>query len=211
MRRVAIPALLGDPTQWEAFVHDLRQGGVAALPTDTVYGLAADATSGQGIRAIYEMKGREDRKPLILFLAEIDQLGALGIRPDGAQANLLSTFWPGPLTAIFPTPTEWQARFPFPTLGIRVPDHSEVRALLAAYPGFLLTTSCNKSGQPPLMDPDAIAGEFAAPLAWLLDGGPLVPSPPSTVLDLTASPPRILREGGLTRAMLAASGIFGDG
>ncbi|RCK80268.1 MAG: TsaC protein [Candidatus Ozemobacter sibiricus] len=210
MRRITIPALLADRPQWEAFVQDLRQGGVAALPTDTVYGLAADATSSQGVQAIYEMKGREEGKPLILFLAETDQLGELGIRPDAVQAKLLSTFWPGPLTAVFPTPAEWQVRFPFPSLGIRVPDHPEVRTLLAAYPGFLLTTSCNKSGQPPLMDPDAIAGEFAGSLAWLLDGGPLVPSPPSTVLDLTASPPRILREGCLTRAMLAASGIFGN-
>ncbi len=209
MNRTTITDLLGDPARWAAFVADLRQGGVAALPTDTLYGLAADATSGEGIRAIYALKGREERKPLILFLAGADRLEELGIRPDEGQAKLLSTFWPGPLTVVFPTPAAWRAWLPWPTLGIRVPAHPDLRDLLAAYPGFLLTTSCNRSGQPPLLDPDAIAREFATDLSWVLDGGALAPSPPSTVVDLTEFPPRILREGCLTRETLAATGIFG--
>lgn len=206
--RLTIPQLLESPAQWAGFVGDLRQGAVAALPTDTLYGLAVDGDCHAGIEAVYELKGREAHKPLILFLPGIDRLATLGIVPTPTQRRILERFWPGQLTAVFPVSPSPLAGFGFPTLGIRVPDHPELLRFLAEYPGHLLTTSSNPSGSAPLADPDEIERAFSPRLGWLLDGGRLAPSAPSTVLDLSVSPPRLLREGRISRAELAAAGAF---
>ncbi len=190
-----IPELLAEPVLWAAFVADMKSGGVAALPTDTLYGLAADAGSPAGVRAIYEAKGRGEEKPLILFLPDVEALTRLGIAPESRVRRLLERFWPGGFTAVFALTGRPLPAFEFPSLGVRVPNHPELLQLLRRYPGGLLTTSANKSGLPPLPDAASIIETFGPAVAWVLDGGRLEPSPPSTVADVSVWPPRILRQG----------------
>jgi len=190
-----ISELLNTSGLWSRFVGEMKAGAVAALPTDTLYGLAADADSPDGVRAIYRAKGRGEEKPLILFLPDAAGLAALGIEPDGRVRRVLDDTWPGGLTGVFPLSGKPLAGFDHTTLGVRVPDHADLLRLLRAYPGRLLTTSANISGEPPLSDAASIAAVFAGRVAWVLDGGRLEPSPPSTVADFSSWPPRILRQG----------------
>lgn len=192
---LTISDLLGDAGVWGRFVAEMKAGAVAALPTDTLYGLAADAGSSEGVRAIYRAKGRGEEKPLILFLPDSSGLVALGIAPDGRVRRVLDENWPGGLTGVFPITGKPLAAFEHPTLGIRVPDHADLLRLLRAYPGRLLTTSANRSGEAPLSDAGSIADAFSERVSWVLDGGRLEPSPPSTVADFSSWPPRILRPG----------------
>lgn len=187
--------LLGDAGLWKRFVDEMKAGAVAALPTDTLYGLAADADSSEGVRAIYRAKGRGEEKPLILFLPDSSGLEPLGIAPGERVRRVLDENWPGGLTGVFPIVGKPLAAFEHPTLGIRVPDHADLLRLLRAYPGRLLTTSANRSGEAPLSDAASIAGVFSGHVAWVLDGGRLEPSSPSTVADFSSWPPRILRQG----------------
>jgi L-threonylcarbamoyladenylate synthase len=193
--KITIPRLLGDPSLWDTFVAEMKKGAVAALPTDTLYGLAADAESPAGVRAIYEAKGRGEEKPLILFLPDADGLARLGIVPEPRVRRLLDRSWPGGVTAVFALPGHPLPAFTFPSLGVRVPNHPELLRLLHRYPGGLLTTSANRSGQPPLPDADSIIETFGPAVPCGLDGGRLEPSPPSTVADVSVWPPRILRQG----------------
>jgi len=197
MIRCTIEDLLADRRRLGRFVRSLRRGGIAVVPTDTLYGLAVDAHSPDGVAAVYRLKGRAETKPLILFASALPRLVALGITPSGPARQALATHWPGALTAIFPLVGSPLRGFAHPTLGTRVPGHAGLLRLLAAYPGFLLTTSVNRSGEEPLRDPDRIAAEFGGELAWLLDGGILPPAPASTVADFSGWPPRILRQGSV--------------
>ena len=235
--RILLSDLLKDENRLSRFILEMRSGAVAAVPTDTLYGLAVDSDSAAGVSAVYDLKGRDASKPLILFLYDSADLGKLEIFPSPSQKRVLEQFWPGQLTVVFPLPAAkpenfgWnpgshnghRARgergekafglfgnhdFGFSTLGIRVPDHPELRRLLSVYPGHLLTTSANPSGAEPICDPDEIARAFSPGLHWLLDGGILPKSSASTVLDVSSSPPRILREGRISRIELASTGIF---
>ncbi|MBF0503117.1 MAG: threonylcarbamoyl-AMP synthase [Candidatus Riflebacteria bacterium] len=194
MLRTTINALLSDPVLFSRFV-DIMKRGTAVLPTDTLYGLAADADSIDGVASIYRIKGREDTKPLILFLERIDRLMEINITPTQESRELLEQHWPGALTAVFPLNGKPLAAFSHTSLGVRVPAHTDLLRLLAAYPGRLLTTSANRSGQAPMCDPDAIEREFSGELDILVDGGCLESSEPSTVIGLDIWPPRILRAG----------------
>ncbi len=196
-----IPELLGNTGLWSRFVDEMKAGAFTALPTDTLYGLAADADSVEGVRAIYRAKGRGEEKPLILFLPDSSGLDELGVAPDARVRRVLDENWPGGLTGVFPIAGKPLAGFEHPTLGIRVPDHADLLRLLRAYPGRLLTTSANRSGEAPLSDAASIADVFSGRVAWVLDGGRLEPSPPSTVADFSSWPPRILRQGKVRLAV----------
>ena len=195
MERLTIADLVHSPERLHAFGTALRRGAIAALPTDTLYGLAADGNSSEGVERIYRLKGREENKPLILFLDRAERLREIGVTPTPEIAGLLRRHWPGALTVVFPLAGKPLAAFSHPTLGIRVPAHDELLLLLSRCPNFLLTTSANRSGMPPLQDPDAIAAELGGDLDFLLDGGVLAPSEPSTVISGDGYPPKILRQG----------------
>ncbi|MFZ2960360.1 MAG: L-threonylcarbamoyladenylate synthase [Candidatus Ozemobacteraceae bacterium] len=195
MIRTTIRTILDNRSAFDGFVATMRSGGVAALPTDTLYGLAADADSIAGVKAVYRIKGREEAKPLILFLDRIDRLREIGINPSVQALEILSKHWPGALTAVFSPTGRPLAAFSHPSLGIRIPAHDDLRALLAAYPGQLLTTSANRSGQNPLCDGDAIEREMGAELDFLFDDGTLESSEASTVIGLDTWPPRVFRAG----------------
>jgi L-threonylcarbamoyladenylate synthase len=159
----------------------LRGGGMALLPTDTIYGLHAVATDERAIARITEIKGRRDDKPFVIIAASIDQLRTLG----AAVPALLDSIWPAPLTAILSTGET--------TIAARVPDLAWLRALLERT-GPLTSTSANRSGEPPITSPSTIDTAMQNALDALLDLGPRE-GKPSTIVDFTGSEPKVIREG----------------
>lgn len=172
----------------DAAAQELLKGGIVAFPTETVYGLAASASDAEAQYRIYEIKGRPRSMPLILMVAEPDELDGW-VEVDDRARRFMIRFWPGPLTLVLKRPGEP------PTLGVRVPDHPLALRLLRIA-GPLMTTSANLSGESP-----ALTAEEAARLPGLsgaVDGGRVTGGVPSTVLDLSGAEPTVLREGALT-------------
>ena len=168
----------------------LLAGEVVAFPTDTVYGLAA--ATDVAVRRIYELKGRDERKPLVLMAADAEALeGRVRIGPQALR--YMRRFWPGPLTLVLPAGDG--------TVGVRVPQHPLAPELLDAA-GPLWTTSANRSGYPDTTTADEVATELPD-LAAVLDGGRAPGGTPSTVLDLSGPRPAVLREGAIPLADLA--------
>jgi len=159
----------------------LRAGGVALLPTDTIYGLHAMATDAQAVARIRSMKERGDEKPFVIIAASAEQLEKLG----AAIPNALREIWPAPLTAIVAAGET--------TIAARIPDLPWLRALLDRT-GPLVSTSANRSGEPPITTPEMIADDLLEGLDALLDAG-LREGQPSTIVDFTGAEPRIVREG----------------
>ncbi len=196
MKRVEISQLLADQVLLEQLYSDLDAGAVVIIPTDTLYGFAVAAHLPAAVARIYAIKNRDARKPLILFLNAIEQLAKNGFEVSSDVLTTLQKHWPGALTAILPKPDHPElAAFAFEKLGVRIPAHEQLLKLLAGYKHKLLTTSANRSGEPSDCDPDKLAAEFAGEIGWLIDGGVLKPSLPSTVADFTVDPPLILRQG----------------
>lgn len=180
------------------FYDDLDAGAVAIIPTDTLYGFAVAAHLPAAVARIYAIKNRDARKPLILFLDKIEQLVNTGFNLAPELAYSLEQYWPGALTAILHKPDHQDlSAFTFEKLGVRIPAHAQLQQLLSGYHHKLLTTSANRSGEPSDCDPAKLAAEFAGEIDWLIDGGVLKPSLPSTVADFTVSPPAVLRQGSL--------------
>lgn len=182
----------------------LRTGGIIALPTDTVYGIAVALGTPDGVERLFAAKRRPPDKGIMLLLAEAAQAPEIGAWP-AAAATLAEAFWPGGLTLIVPQRPD----VPLPpaltagaaTIGLRVPDHPAPRAL-AARVGPLPTTSANRSGDPEAADADAIVRELGDAIELVLDGGPAHGGPASTVVDCTVEPPRVLRAGAVAHAEL---------
>lgn len=198
MQRTTFSELFSDLPKLSRLFNCLRQGGIMALPTDTLYGLAVDGASFRGVEALYRLKGRDEHKPLILFLPEAAQLSILSVLVDPRNQILLQNHWPGALTAVFPFAGHPRlSAFTFPSLGIRVPAHPELIRFLKEYSGLLLTTSANRSNTPPLGSPDEIEQEMGTEIDWLIDAGPLPEGTPSTVADFSQVPPKVLRQGNI--------------
>ena len=180
----------------------LRSGGIVALPTDTVYGIAIALATPGGVEALFAAKQRPPDKGIMLLLADAAQAPEIGQWPPAAAA-LAAAFWPGGLTVIVPQRPD----VPLPaaltagtaTIGLRVPDHPAPRALAAAV-GPIPTTSANVSGVPEARDAAEIVEQLGDAIALVLDGGPAHGGPASTVVDCTVEPPRILRVGAVSVA-----------
>ncbi|HYR27494.1 MAG TPA: L-threonylcarbamoyladenylate synthase [Thermoanaerobaculia bacterium] len=171
----------------------LRDGKVILLPTDTIYGLHALATDAAAVDRIGEMKGREDTKPFIVLAASIDQLVDLGIEAEVDLLRRLNEIWPAPLTAILPLRHPIPASRGAATLAVRIPALDWLRGLLVRT-GPLVSTSANRSGEPPVVEPDGLARDLQNSLDAVVDGGPRT-GEPSAILDLTGTEPRFIREG----------------
>jgi len=184
----------------------LRDGGLIAYPTETVYGLGT-ALREEALERLAEVKGREAGKPFLLLVRDAEVPG-VDWTPE-ARA-LAEQYWPGPLTLVvrarpgaFPGRVTGADR----TVAIRATPHLGVRMLLEALGEPITSTSANRPGQPPATDAEQARGVLmqsaAASGAWLLDGGPLPASLPSTIIDGTVQPPRLIRLGALDIAQLA--------
>jgi L-threonylcarbamoyladenylate synthase len=171
-----------------------RGGGVAAIPTETFYALAADAWSEAGVARIFRIKRRDDGKPLLVLFSERDQFEALGIAADSATLDVFFGLWPAPLTVVLPLSRPIAASRGSSALAVRMPADASVRGLLSAV-GPLTGTSANRSGEPPLSDPDAVEAALGGDVDVVVDGGRTPGGKPSTLLDATRTPAEVLRPG----------------
>ena len=182
-----------------AAIEVLRAGGIVALPTDTVYGIAVALDTPGGIEALFAAKRRPADKGVVLLLGDAAQAPAIGQWPSSA-ATLAEAFWPGGLTLIVQQRPEVALPAALTagaaTIGLRVPDHAAPRALAAAL-GPIPTTSANVSGVTEARDAASIVAQLGDAVALVLDGGPAHGGPASTVIDCTVEPPRILRAGAI--------------
>jgi L-threonylcarbamoyladenylate synthase len=194
VRRLRLRDLLASPEELSNLRDLLDRGRVAALPTETFYALAADPTSERGVSRILQIKGRDEGKLLLVLFSCRAQLDALGVaaRPD--VIDRLLRLWPAPLTAVLPLRAPIAASRGSATLGVRMPAAPGVRELLDAV-GPLTGTSANRSGTPPLVDPDEVADALGSDLDVLIDGGRAPGGEPSTVVDATRDPPEVVRLG----------------
>jgi L-threonylcarbamoyladenylate synthase len=199
----------GDSARAEA-VLVLRAGGIVAVPTDTVYGIAADMALPDAIERLFAAKRRPPEKAVAVLLADAAQAETIGLLGPAARV-LAERFWPGGLTLVLPVrsgvvlPDILAAGAP--TIGVRVPNHPAPREL-ARVLGPLPTTSANVSGEPDARDAAEIAERLGDAIALVLDGGPIRGGPASTVVDCTVEPPVIRRVGAIPvpdieRALLA--------
>jgi L-threonylcarbamoyladenylate synthase len=193
-----VPAV--DPEHLEVIVEALLRGEIAAMPTDTVYGLAARSDSEDAVRRLSEFKGRDPQQPIAVLFDDIEVVAEM-IEPP-AKFERLSMFWPGGLTLIVPALARSFAPSLMPkgSIGIRQPDDDLAREVLRQCGGVLAVTSANLHGEPPAQSAEEIAAVFGSDLL-VLDGGPRGGTA-STVVDLTTDPPTVLREGTLTAAQL---------
>lgn len=171
----------------------LTAGKVLLLPTDTIYGLHAAATNAEAVGRIAEIKGREETKPFIVLASSIEQFASLGVSVEPRLLEALSSLWPAPLTAILPLRAPLAASRGASSLAIRIPALRWLRDLIAET-GPLVSTSANRSGEPPIDTPAALAHDLQTQLDGIADKG-RVHGQPSAILDLTLPEPRFLREG----------------
>ena len=199
-----------------AAVEILRSGGIVALPTDTVYGIAVSLDTPGGIERLFHVKRRPLDKGIALLLESAAQAATIGVM--GAAATLLAeACWPGGLTLVVPRRTG--VALPdvltggAPTIGLRVADHPAPRALAAAV-GPLPTTSANVSGQAEASDAAGILEQLGDSIDLILDGGPARGGPASTVVDCSGEQPRVVREGAIPTQrigeLLAGAGLALD-
>lgn len=176
----------------------VRRGGLVAFPTDTVYGLAADVWNPRAIARIYQVKGRPQLKAIPVLLPDLAALPAVvQPQPDSILA-LARRFWPGPLTLVLKRlqklPSEISST---DSIGVRVPDHQFALALLAST-GPLAVSSANRSGGQSARTARRVQLELGEQIELIVDGGRTPGGVPSTVIDCTVDPPRLLREGPVT-------------
>lgn len=195
----------GDEVGVAAAAEALARGELVVMPTDTVYGIVASLDHPRAIEAIFDAKSRPADMPLPVLVASINDAERLAPGELEAHEALLDRFWPGALTVIVAA----SERVPpavtagLSTVGLRQPDDATAEAILRAAGGALAVTSANISGQPPACEVDDLTDELLQHVAVVVDSGPCPGGVASTVIDLSEEPPRILREGPLTRRVLA--------
>jgi L-threonylcarbamoyladenylate synthase len=194
VRRVRIEALARGSAALRVLVEGLRAGSVLAIPTESSYGLAVDPRSEPAVRRVFAIKGRDGGKPLLVVVANRSQLEDLGVAASREMLDRFFALWPAPLTVTLPLHAPLPASADTATLAVRVPAHRELRQLLEAT-GPLTATSLNRSGEPPVDDADDAERAFSRDVDVLVDGGKTPGGPPSTLLDATVDPPRVLRAG----------------
>ncbi len=184
-----------------AAVRILRRGGVVGMPTETVYGLAADALDPAAVTRIFAIKGRPADNPLIVHLRSAQELERVVAATTPLAEALAMSFWPGPLTLVLevgedvPAVTTGGLR----TVAIRVPDHPVATELLTAVGRPLAAPSANRSGRPSPTTAEHVAADLGDDLEVVLDGGPCPVGVESTVVDARGDEPVVLREGSISR------------
>lgn len=184
----------------------LRSGGLVGIPTETVYGLGANGLDPEAVRAIFAAKGRPQDNPLILHIPSVDWLERYCLEVPAAAFALAERFWPGPLTMILKrkpcVPDAVTAGLD--TVGMRCPDCAATREVISLAEVPVAAPSGNTSGRPSPTTAAAMLEDMDGKVDAILDGGPCVVGVESTIIDLTARPPRLLRPGGVTLEELEA-------
>lgn len=182
----------------------MSEGKLVAFPTETVYGLGADALNGKAVLKIFEAKGRPADNPLIAHISDKSELAPLVTRVDERAQKLMDAFWPGPLTLVFPKsnliPDAVSAGLS--TVAVRMPSHPAARMLIRALGRPIAAPSANRSGKPSPTTAAHVFEDMDGRIPLILDGGPCGVGVESTVLDLSGDVPTLLRPGGITAEML---------
>lgn len=177
----------------------LKSGHLIAFPTDTLYGVGADIINTQAIQQLYVAKGRSLKKGIPVLLSDIGKLKDIVSQTPDFALLLAQKFWPGPLTLILPKQDHILGIIsPDDNVAVRVPDNDVARKFIRAAGGMVVTSSANRSGEPPALDAHDALVALGDSIAAVLDGGRVVLGVASTIVDCTISPPRILREGPLS-------------
>jgi len=186
-----------DPDIIHAVVQVIRKGGVIAFPTSTLYGLGADANNPQAVERIFDIKGRQPHRPLLVLIRDRSYLPELVREIPSKAVLLMEAFWPGGVTVVFHAGERISSRLIGNTgkIGIRVPKHPVAAAIVAQLESPLTGTSANLSGREGCSDISCLEEQVSAQLDGVVDAGPLKGGRGSTVIDVTIDPPRILREG----------------
>jgi len=184
----------------------LYRGGLVAFPTDTLYALGANALDTRAVERVITVKGRHSGKPLSVLVPSVEVgTGLAADLSEGAHA-LMETFWPGALTIVVNASPQLPLLLTAAsgTIGLRMPAGPVARALLAAFAGPIIGTSANKTGGADPADAKTVQKAIGGQIDLVLDGGRVTLGVPSTVIDCTTQPARILREGAISRIALAA-------
>jgi L-threonylcarbamoyladenylate synthase len=198
---VRVDPVSPDPEPIRLAVDTLGKSGVVVFPTSGLYGLGADACNGEAVARIYAIKGRPDHKPILVLINDLRALDRL-VRavPRHAQA-LMQHLWPGGITLILEAAAGVSEMLTAGTgkIGVRLPAHPVARALVAQFGGAITATSANRSGQPAVAGVDQLDRAVKEGVDLILDAGRLAGGSGSTVLDVTCRPPKILRDGTVSR------------
>ncbi len=209
----------GDPAQLEAGLaaatRAVRAGELVVLPTDTVYGLGADAFDADAVRRLLEAKGRGREMPPPVLVGSAVTLNALASEVNDWTRTLVEHYWPGPLTVVVrqQASLQWDLGETRGTVAVRMP-HDPVALELLSRTGPLAVSSANTTGEPAATDADGAAAMLGDKVSVILDGGPTADDRPSTIVDCTGSQPRVLRVGAIPvaelRTVLAGAGVALD-
>lgn len=198
-RLLAVDPVEPSPAALTAAADVLRGGGLVAFPTETFYGLGAAALDAAAVRRIVEVKGRPEGKPLLVLVDSIAMVEAVALAIPAEARALMGRHWPGALTLVL------RARPEVPdavtagsgTVGVRLSPHPVAQALVRALGAPVTAPSANQSGGPPPTTAAEVLAEFRDRIDLVLDGGPTAGGEPSTVLDVTVDPPRLVRAGAV--------------
>ena len=197
-----------DPAALAEAVAALRAGKLVAMPTETVYGLAADATNARAVARIYEAKGRPRFNPVIVHIASLEAARHVAIFTAEAE-RLAAAFWPGPLTLVLPLSTASSiadlTTAGLPSVAVRLPWHPAARALLSAFGRPLAAPSANRSGHVSATTAAHVAADLGDAVALILDAGPAPLGLESTIVGLAGEAPALLRPGAIARAEIEAA------
>ena len=178
----------------------LRNGGVIAMSTDTLYALTAAADGASAVRRVFQIKGRQEGRPLPLFVGSLEMAARIGELNDTAS-RLASRFWPGQLTIVVPKRQDYEseALAGSLTVGLRLPDHEIARAVIEALDAPVTGTSANLSGGPDPVTAEEVRSQLGDLIDLILDGGPCEHGVGSTIVGCSGEEPVILRQGAISR------------
>ena len=179
----------------------LKGGGLVVYPSDTVYGLGAAASDSRAAARLFVVKGRPSQKAVSLLLADAEDMPPLCAEVPSVARRLAERFWPGPFTLVLRRSPEFHSEaLGGDTLALRVPDHPFLREMIRRLGEPITGTSANRSGQPSCRTAREAQRELGDTVDLIIDGGPSRAGPESTVVDITAESPKLVREGAIGRA-----------
>ncbi len=183
----------------------LKRGGLVAFPTETVYGLGGDALNRDSSRKIYAAKGRPSDNPLIVHISKWEDIYPIVEQVSEEAEKIAAAFWPGPLTMILPKSqlVPYETTGGLDTVAVRMPSHKVAQKLIAYAGGYVAAPSANISGKPSPTKAKYVAEDMDGRIDMIIDGGEVGIGLESTIIDLTVSPPQILRPGFITQQMLS--------
>lgn len=198
-RVITVDAAAPSPSAIEAAAAALRADGLVAFPTETFYGLGAAALRPAAVRRVVEIKGRADDKPLLVLVDSVAMVTRVALEVPAPARELMARHWPGALTLVLRArpgvPREVTAGSG--TVGVRLSAHPLARALVSALGEPVTAPSANPAGAPPPTTAAEVAAYFGEAVDLVLDGGATPGGEPSTVLDVTVEPPRVIRAGAV--------------